>query len=257
MTFRPKVLLDIDGPCAAMIPAFLDWFHDRFMHRGMYVAIDDIKYHNDMGRSPLLTDIDTRLRMGGNYPLPGPDGGFGGAYLEFMRQPDVYSRFVKPVPGSQKAVEILRQRYDLLFVTALMRRANAHVPDKLDWIGKNFPGVPIATVPSEYKNWVTGTFAVDDRYDTCSRWEAAGVRTFMFKMPWNEAPACTPAYDWAGILEEIIGRRRISSRQRPSSGFTAHTGHVMCTSGSRTTRAGVRAGSRSMRSNSTATGRPS
>src|SRR5258708_6287911 len=139
-----------------MIPAFVTWANAEF---GLRVRLEDIVYHNRMGRSPKLVTVDEYLRqLDCRFTQGGDDGGWGGAFVHFMRQPDVYSRYVRPVPGSQDAIELLRGWGDLAFVTALMRRANDHVPDKLDWIGTNFPGVPIMTIPSELKCWVPGTF---------------------------------------------------------------------------------------------------
>lgn len=204
---RIRLAIDVDGPSAAMIDAFLGWVNNpsRCMNWSIpTITRDMIVFHNDMGASPLLQEVDRILR--GWYPEPGPNGGLGGAFLQFMRYPRVYSDFVRPTEGAQEAIRVLSSRCDCLFVTALMKRANQHVPDKLDWIGNNFPGIAIATVPSEYKCWVRADFGIDDRYDTCNRWFQEGTEPLMFGTPWSEAPergTIFGPHDWTSILRTV------------------------------------------------------
>lgn len=212
---RVRIGIDVDGPCAAMIEGFLEWFHSPrrdWANEGFQIDREQIKFHNDMGSSPELIEIDSRLRV--RYPARGPDGGLGGAFLQFMRHPTVYSDYVRTTEGAQEAIRILSSRADCMFVTALMRRANQHVPDKLDWIGRNFPGIPISTVPSELKCWVHPDFAIDDRYDTCRRWDNEdcwhGVTSLLFQCPWSESPVGYVGYDWeeiVRIIEEELDER--------------------------------------------------
>jgi 5'(3')-deoxyribonucleotidase len=198
---RPRLLVDVDGVVADMVPSFVSWANLKF---GLSVDPETIVYHNDMGRSPSLREVDVQLRE--LYPTPGQDGGWGGAFIEFMSNPRAYPEHVTVVPGSQEALAQLRETYDVLFVTALMRRANQHVPGKLDWIGQNFPGIHICTIPSELKCWIPGTFAIDDRYDTCMRWWDVGTQALLFKRPWSEVPERTPytPYDWPAIVRQFV-----------------------------------------------------
>lgn len=194
-----RIGIDVDGPCAAMIEAFVGYANEQ---RLPYVITRDmVKFHNDMGASPELKEIDAYLRE--RYPEPGPNGGLGGLFLEFMRNPTVYSDFIKPVEGAQDAIEILRSRADCLFITALMKRANQHVPNKLDWIGRHFPGVSISTVPSEYKCWVKPDFGIDDRWDTTKRWLDEGVHGLLYETPWSEQPKVMPGHDWTSIIRTV------------------------------------------------------
>lgn len=197
---RPRFLCDVDGPAAAMQEAFVDWANKKF---SLNVQLDDIVYHNDMGRSPALRAVDEWLRRE-HYPIDGPDGGWGGAFIEFMRQPDVYTRFIGTTVGAKESLATIRERYDVAFVTSLMKRANVHVPNKLDWVGQNFPGIPIMTVPSEVKHWVPGAFATDDRYDTCERWRSSGTTALLFGYPWNEAPPEALRFDWPRIVTRVM-----------------------------------------------------
>lgn len=195
---RIKFLCDVDGVVGDIVEPLVEWANKKF---SLNVKREDIVYHNDMGRSPNLREVDEQLRE--YYPTPGPDGGWGGAFLEFMRQPDVYTRYVRPIKDAQRAMKIISSRADCLFVTALMKRAYVHVPNKLEWISDNFAGIPISTMPSDLKQWIPGTFAVDDRYDTCMRWCSVGTQALMFKQPWSEAPAGVSGFDWEGILNVV------------------------------------------------------
>lgn len=204
---RVRVGIDVDGPCAAMVEAFLQWFHDerRPWHGKLPydVTRDMVKYHNDMGASPKIIPINEEMKRW--YPGDGPDSAFGSAFVEFMQNPTVYSDWVRPTEDAQAAIELLKSRCDCMFITALMRRANQHIPDKLDWIGRNFPGVPISTVPSEKKCWVHPEFGIDDRYDTCKRWQNEGVTALLFETPWSEVPddSALKRYDWHSIIVRI------------------------------------------------------
>lgn len=209
---RARVGIDVDGPCADLVGGFLRWFNspdrDWYQHIPYEVTRDMVTSHNDMGSSPRIRKVDRAMRRWyrdrcSEYGQDGPHGGFGGAFLQFMRQPTVYTDYIEPVAGAPEAVARLQETCDCMFVTALMKRANQHVPDKLDWIGQNFPGIPISTVPSEYKWWVRPHFGIDDRWDTVDRWLKAGVHGLLFKTPWSDDPSWAARHDWNSILEVI------------------------------------------------------
>lgn len=196
---RRRVAFDVDGVVADLIPGFCDWFHGKF---GVRVDPETIVYHNDMGRSPALEEVDRYLRH--FYPAEGADGGWGGAFIEFMNMRDAYPAYVSATPGARDGIDEIKETCDVVFVTALMRRANGHVPGKLDWIGRSFPRTPIFTVPSEYKCWIPCDYAVDDRWDNCERWSVfTDTRVMLFGRPWSEAPDSAEHWDWPKIVKTI------------------------------------------------------
>lgn len=203
MSVRPRLLVDVDGVVADLVPSFVNWANRRF---DLHVSPEHITFHNDMGRSPALRDVDEWLRRN-HYPesqgVKRSDSGWGGAFLEFMRTPEVYTRHVMVNFDGWTAVDLLRKRCDVAFVTALMKRANGHIPDKLDWLGRNFPGIPIMTVPSELKHWVQGRYAIDDRWDTCARWLSHGTYAYTLRRPWSELPPGEKGFTWAEIVQDI------------------------------------------------------
>lgn len=200
LPFKPKFLSDADGCVAPMVPALVDWANVKF---GFKIEVADIVFHSNMGRSPALRDIDRYLRRPEFYPEEGSDGGFGGAFLEFMRQPDVYTRYMQPEANSQLVIASIAERCDTAFVTALMKKALVHVPDKLKWLGQHYPDMTVITCPGAKKHWIPATFIVEDRYDTCTDWAGVGAMAFLFRQPWNEAPAGTRSYDWLQIGQAI------------------------------------------------------
>ncbi len=201
MSFR--VLSDVDGVVADLIGGGFARFLDEEL--AVCLPINEVIYHNDMGRSPGLREIDDSLRL--RWPEPGPDGGLGGAFKTFMKDRDVYGKWVTPIEGAVDGIAEIRRHVDLGFVTALMKSARDHFRSKMEWIERYFPGIPIITCPSELKCWVSGDYAIDDRYDTCSRWEKnwkSGLkRAMLFRQPWNEAPVDHPRYDWPGIVRTL------------------------------------------------------
>lgn len=123
---------------------------------------------------------------------------------EFLDLDDVYRRYVPLIDGAFDSVHELGTRHEVAFVTATLWESPMSFGSKLMWLDDHFPGVPMISVGAEHKHWVAGDFAIDDRHDTCVRWTSAGVKTFLFRQPWNEAPPGTPTYEWKEITDELI-----------------------------------------------------
>ncbi len=203
---KEAFLSDVDGVVADLIGGLRKWMNHRF---GFDFDVDEIVYHSKMGRSPKLADLNEELLRWFPGDADGDNQGFGGAFVSFMNDPHVYTRWVSPIPGAVEAMKELRGRYHVMFVTAMMKReARDHYRDKMEWIERWFPDSPISTVPSQDKHRVAGKFAVDDRYDTCRRWMDEGNISrdvFLFKQPWNEIEPGSGWHgmDWEQILEAV------------------------------------------------------
>lgn len=203
---RPSLLSDVDGCVADLVGGLRKWMNHQF---SLDFDPREVVYHNDMGRSPLLADLNEELVRWFPGDKDGSDRGFSGAFTCFMRDPNVYMKWIDPVPGAVDAIAEIRQKYDVVFVTALMKKARDHFRSKVEWIERWFPNLPISTVPSEEKWRMTGTYAVDDRYDTCWRWVNQGeVRdVFLYKQPWNEIPKDNLGWfgvEWEDILITVM-----------------------------------------------------
>ncbi len=200
---RKVILCDVDGVVADLMGGLSTWLQSQGLPACDPARIElfDIR---KAARLPALIELDNFLREPGfppGWPLPDGDGGVNGAFMAFMRT-DSYD-WVKPIPGAVEGLAALQENFDVHFVTALMEAAPEHVPSKMRWMKKHFPTVPYFTAPSKLKMRIQGDLGIDDRYDTCMRWEDAGTRSFLFRQPWNEAPAGTPRYDWSTLVDEV------------------------------------------------------
>ncbi len=205
MKEKEAILCDVDGVVADLVGGLRKWMNHQF---GFDFEPSEVVYHNKMGRSPKLADLNEELARWFPGDSVGDNRGFGGAFTCFMRDPNVYMRWIDPIPGAVDAIAELRQRYHILFVTALMKGARDHFRSKMEWIERWFPNLPISTVPSEEKFRVAGKFAIDDRYDTCRRWMDSGNISrdvFLFRQSWNEIEPGSGWHgmDWEQILEAI------------------------------------------------------
>lgn len=197
---RKDILCDVDGVVAGLMEGFSDWLDSYRLPRldPEKLTLFDIRR---AALTPELTELDLVLRERG-WPKEGADGGLNAAFMSFMNT-DAYD-WVKPIPGAQDGIAELQEEDNVYFVTALMEACPDHVPSKLRWMKQYFPTVPAFTSPSKLKQQISGHVGVDDRYDTCMRWAAKGLRTFMYKQAWNEAPADHPSYTWSTGLVKAI-----------------------------------------------------
>lgn len=202
---RDGFLSDVDGCTANMIGGYRLWMNETF---GFDFDPKEIVFHDRMGRSPGLADLNEELARWFPGDATGDNRGFGGAFTCFMRDPNVYTRWIEPIPGAVDAIAEIRQKYDVVFVTALMKGARDHFRSKMEWIERWFPELPIMTGPSGQKFRVAGKFAVDDRYDTCRRWVDNGYveDALLFGQPWSEVPANSGwiGHDWEQICERVM-----------------------------------------------------
>lgn len=194
---------DVDGCTADLVGGMRKWLNESF---GFDFDPTEVLYHNRMGQSPALHDLNEELKRWFPGDADGDNQGFGGAFTCFMRDPNVYMRWIDPIPGSVDAIAEIRQKYKVVFCTALMKGARDHFRSKMEWIERWFPNLPIITCPSGEKYMVHGRYAVDDRYDTCMRWIASGTQALLFNQSWNEIPEGVKIkrHNWDSILETVI-----------------------------------------------------
>jgi 5'(3')-deoxyribonucleotidase len=199
----PEFISDVDGVAADLVGGLRKWINHQF---GFDFDPSEVVYHNSMGRSPLLADLNEELRRWFPGDADGDNHGFGGAFTCFMRDPNVYMRWIDPVPGAVDAIAEIRQKHKVVFCTALMKGARDHFRSKMEWIERWFPNLPILTVPSGEKYMVRGDWAVDDRYDTCARWIHNGTPALLFKQSWNEIPEGVKMrrFTWPEIVETVM-----------------------------------------------------
>jgi len=179
---KPIVLCDVDGVVADLMGGFIDYIAEEY---GYIFSIQDItKYH--VSESPALHKIHESLDLEKRLE-------------EFLALPYVYQDYVNPVLMSVDMVNRMRSKYDVIFITATMKQAPESYVSKFNWCHSHFPDVPMISCPADLKHLFNSAFIIDDRYDTCKRFEDTGCDPFMFQQPWNEAPHDYPAYDWDRI----------------------------------------------------------
>lgn len=205
---RPTVLCDVDGVVADLMGGFADWMESMGLPsvHPSQINLFDIRR---TAREPHLSDLDDYLRTH-HWPEEGGDGGINGAFMSFMRG-EAYD-WVKPIEGALLGVRDLMETHDVFFVTALMKAAPDHVPSKMRWMERYFPEVEYFTAPSKLKQMIggkmrgtLGTTMIDDRYDTCQRFQEAGMNALLFRQPWNEAPEWVTTHDWDSIPGALRG----------------------------------------------------
>lgn len=178
-----RYLVDVDGVVADLMGGFACFIRDRF---DMELRPNEITTF-DLTRSPAhyelnrCIDLDIQLK-------------------NFLAEPDCYD-FVPVIAGAQAGItELICRGHQVAFVTATMRASPESYTPKFRWLAKHFHGVPMISCPAEQKWWIKTDFGIDDRFDTCDRWERAGATSILFRQPWNEAPPGTRSYDWKEIV---------------------------------------------------------
>lgn len=182
-----RILIDVDGVVADLMKGFDLWMRAR---HGVSLGVENMVTHR-ISLSPnhrelhAALDLDIMLR-------------------DFLSTPNVYQDWVEPIDHACTAITTLRAKgHELGFVTATLHSAPSSYGSKLRWLNDTFGRIPMLCVQSGEKHWVSGDYAIDDRYDTCERWRASGVTPLLFRQTWNEAPPGTKAYDWKEILDEL------------------------------------------------------
>jgi hypothetical protein len=204
VTSQPRFLSDVDGVVAGLMQGFSLWMKEVLDED---LPVEQIVFHSNMGQSPGLRELNGRLRNRANGRFAPNDRhtSVGRAFVEFMNVPTCYESWVPVLPGAVEAFARISRRCEPTFVTAIMKDAPDSYASKVRWLKRHFPGVPVAAIPSEQKHFFQGTFAVDDRWDICQRWNRNGVSAYCFRQPWNEAPQGAYTYTWEGIANTLCG----------------------------------------------------
>lgn len=184
-----RLLIDVDGVVADLMRGFETFLRGKYEVELRPREITTFHLANSPAHRVLHEQIDLDANL-----------------AEFLALDDVYERFVDPITGAYEGIHTLESMgVELAFVTATLHESPESYAPKYRWLDKRFPGIPVISCPSRQKHWFSADYGTDDRYDTCERWRAAGVRPLLFRQPWNEAPDGTPSYDWNGILGVLAG----------------------------------------------------
>jgi 5'(3')-deoxyribonucleotidase len=187
LSHRRQWLIDVDGVVADLMSGFEVFFLER---HGTVLRHWESDRHR-IARSTAHRELHERFDLDRQL-------------TDYLSIPDVYQRYIPPISGSQRVItRMIELDDDVRFVTAILHKAPSSFASKLEWFEEHFPGIPMMTADSHSKHWVVGDYAIDDRFDTCSRWEASGTKALLFQQPWNEAPEGTPRYRWEDIAHVV------------------------------------------------------
>lgn len=80
----------------------------------------------------------------------------------FSRCPGIFSK-MKPIEGGIEAVNILKEKYDVYFLSAPNWENSSSWSDKVDWIKCYFPEMTHRLILSHHKHLNKGDYLIDDR----------------------------------------------------------------------------------------------
>ncbi len=184
---KPRLLVDVDGVVADLMGGFQVWLGKEHSE---YLDIELITRFR-LPKSPGLVGLNERVNL-------------DDALTRYLATPNVYQDFVDPIPGSIEALATLREVVDPIFITATLKEAPESFTSKFCWLKWHFGDVPVISCPSGLKHHFSARWAVDDRYDTCTRYNTVGTKGLVFGQPWSEAPSNHETYDWDGITELVL-----------------------------------------------------
>ncbi|MCI5051075.1 MAG: hypothetical protein MRY57_02100 [Candidatus Pacebacteria bacterium] len=81
---------------------------------------------------------------------------------KYSRCPGIFSK-MKPLPGGIEAVNTLKDKYDVYFLSAPNWENSSSWSDKVDWIKCYFPDMEKRLILSHNKNLNHGDYLIDDR----------------------------------------------------------------------------------------------
>ena len=179
-------LIDVDGVVADLMGGFGRFLLER---HGVDLRQHEITTHR-LSRSPAHQEIHARLDL--NVQL-----------ADFLALPNPYEH-VALIEYAQEGIgELMRRGDDVAFITATLHESPQSYAPKYRWLDRHFRGIPVISCPAGQKSWLHADYGIDDRYDTCQRWTDEGVRSLLFRQPWNEAPDGHASYDWRGLVRAI------------------------------------------------------
>lgn len=205
MSEKKTILCDVDGVVADLVGGFIQYI---FEYNGIKLYKEDFIFHevskNTAAEDKFKKYYFSSILMYGEY-----NSICYNFFVDFMRSDYAYTTHVPVIPGAIDAFKKLKEKYNIIFVTAMMKSAKCNYRDKMEWIEKYFPDTQIITCPSGEKWRVKGDFAIDDRFDLCKNYQLHGTaRPFVFKQNWSEIQDNDLSIEivtgWPEILEKLM-----------------------------------------------------
>lgn len=169
-----RILLDVDGVLADFHGGILELIYELFDLR---LSIEDFK---NWDYTSALEDEEMKRELRYEITKPG--------FLEAL----------KPYPGSQKAVDGLRGRAEIICVTSPNRTVPTWIPERYGWLEQHFGMPPDEVVLTNRKYLVTGNIMIDDRPKTVKRWAAEypTKSALLWGRPYNKGTSLPRIFSW-------------------------------------------------------------
>lgn len=117
-----------------------------------------------------------------------------------------YYRYLKPVEGAIDAVHKLKNDWDIYIVT--------HTPPsnprenilaaKRAWLEEHIPGCYLGVVNTDQKHLIRGDVIIDDRLETCEKFEELSGDAILFDRPWNKVEDLSHLSTRCRNWEEVV-----------------------------------------------------
>lgn len=158
---KPVILLDVDGVIGDFVGMICPMLNRRFATH--YTAVD-------------FTHWDLRETL-----APAES-----KWLNEALQQEGHAETMGTYPGAKDFVAQLKEIGTVLALTAPYQSSKTWPYERQQWLLRNF-GLPMLSVPGEYKYLVDGDFLIEDKLVTVQQWQDANIRgqAFLLDRPWN------------------------------------------------------------------------
>jgi len=132
-------------------------------------------------------------------------------YLNEALQQEGIATAMQWYPGAKEFVEELKTIGTVLALTAPYQSSKTWPYERQQWLLRHF-GLPMMSVPGEYKHMFDGDFLIEDKLITVNQWgDTRGTEAVLIDRPWNQdprLPSRRPYYRFS-TYDSIVSHIRI------------------------------------------------
>lgn len=181
---KPVILLDVDGVIGDFVGMICSILNRRFATN--YTEADFMHW-----------DLRTTLAPAESK------------WLNEALQQEGIATVIDPYPGAKEFVEELKTIGTVLALTAPYQSSKTWPYERQQWLLKRF-GLPMLSVPGEYKHMFDGDFLIEDKLITVEQWaDTRGTEAILIDRPWNQDPRVRESYYRFSTYDRIVSHIRI------------------------------------------------
>lgn len=185
---KPVILLDVDGVIGDFVGMICSILNRRFATN--YVEAD----FNHWDLRETLAPAESK-------------------WLNEALQQEGIATVIDPYPRAKEFVEELQSIGTVLALTAPYRSSKTWPYERQQWLLKRF-GLPMLSVPGEYKHLVQGDYLIEDKLMTADQWGAYRPGAILLDRPWNlDTESKRQNYDRLFTYDGIINHIRNEGRE--------------------------------------------